>query len=116
MLWLLFKVSNLHRKLYCDQQTVWRHVKKTEKCTEYLCTFSEGDVDLFKDLMSIFKLFYLSIKKKNKNHKEWSAECLRKKTKKQKTNQNKTGYLSEMTKGKETLKLQNITTQEFISL
>lgn len=51
--------------------------------------------------MSIFKLFYLSIKK-NKNHKEWSAECLRKKTKKQKTNQNKTGYLSEMTKGKET--------------
>lgn len=115
MLWLLFKVSNLRRKLYCDQQTVWRHVKKTEKCTEYLCTFSEGDVDLFKDLMSIFKLFYLSIKK-NKNHKEWSAECLRKKTKKQKTNQNKTGYLSEMTKGKETLKLQNITTQEFISL
>lgn len=112
MLWLLFKVSNLRRKLYCDQQTVWRHVKKTEKCTEYLCTFSEGDVDLFKDLISIFKLFYLSIKK-NKNHKEWGAECLRKK---QKTNQNKTGYLSEMTKGKETLKLQNITTQEFISL
>lgn len=60
----MFKVSNLRRKLYCDQQTVWRHVKKTEKCTEYLCTFSEEDVDLFKDLMSIFKLFYLSIKKK----------------------------------------------------
>lgn len=62
----MFKVSNLRRKLYCDQQTVWRHVKKTEKCTEYLCTFSEEDVDLFKDLMSIFKLFYLSIKKKKK--------------------------------------------------
>lgn len=113
MLWLLFKVSNLRRKLYCDQQTVWRHVKKTEKCTEYLCTFSEGDVDLFKDLMSIFKLFYLSIKKKIKITKN---EVLNVYVKKQKTNQNKTGYLSEMTKGKETLKLQNITTQEFISL
>lgn len=60
----------------------------------------------------MFKLFYLSIKKKIKITKnEVLNVYMKKKTKKT----NPTGYLSEMTKGKETLKLQNITTQKNLS-
>lgn len=63
-----------------------QHVKKTEKCTEYLCTFS-GDVG-FKDLMSMFKLFYLSIKKKIKITKnEVLNVYMKKKKQKKKTQQ-----------------------------